>query len=215
MTKLTNWPVCQDWSDTQADKTLYYGPLPYSDGQWRLIRLGKADLSLCSAHRSFCLFCHAPSHFWSTGHFVGFAVSFEPRHDKTNKMSVRPAKTQISLGIRPVWSESSLSAWRNFGSLATHWAHSENWSDWADAQADLSLRWEHTHFVGFVMSWLILSLTARLWISHAVWAFKLSLWNAIIRQRFTCDVFHQLMRLIILKYICKPVQAKCWGLIAY
>ena len=26
------------------------------------------------------------------------------------------------------------------------------WSDWADAQADLSLRWAHTHFVGFVMS---------------------------------------------------------------
>ena len=36
--------------------------------------------------------------------------AFEPRHDKTNKMSVRPAKTQISLGIRPVWSESSLCA---------------------------------------------------------------------------------------------------------
>ena len=30
------------------------------------------------------------------------------------------------------------------------------WSDWADAQADLSLRWAHIHFVGFVMSWLIL-----------------------------------------------------------
>ena len=29
------------------------------------------------------------------------------------------------------------------------------WSDWADAQADLSLRWAHTHFVGFVMSRLI------------------------------------------------------------
>ena len=28
--------------------------------------------------------------------------TFEPRHDKTNKMSVRPVKTQISLGIRPV-----------------------------------------------------------------------------------------------------------------
>ena len=27
---------------------------------------------------------------------------FEPPHDKTNKMTVRPAKTQISLGIRPV-----------------------------------------------------------------------------------------------------------------
>ena len=30
------------------------------------------------------------------------------------------------------------------------------WSDWADAQADLSLCWAHTHFVGFVMSRLIL-----------------------------------------------------------
>ena len=29
------------------------------------------------------------------------------------------------------------------------------WSDWADAQADPSLRWVHTHFVGFVMRRLI------------------------------------------------------------
>ena len=35
---------------------------------------------------------------------------YEPPHDKTNKVTVRPAKTQISLGIRPVWSESSLCA---------------------------------------------------------------------------------------------------------
>ena len=34
----------------------------------------------------------------------------EPPHDKTNKMTVRPAKTQIGLGIRPVWSEASLCA---------------------------------------------------------------------------------------------------------
>ena len=75
----------------------------------------------------------------------------EPTRDKTNKWHVRPAKTQISLGIRPVWSESSLSARRKLESLATHWAHSEDWSDWVDAQADLSLRWAHSHFVGFVM----------------------------------------------------------------
>ena len=73
---------------------------------------------------------------------------------KPTKWHVRPAKTQISLGIRPVWSESSLSAWRNHGPLATHWAHSEDWSDCTDAQADLSLRWAHIYFVGFVMSWL-------------------------------------------------------------
>ena len=52
-------------------------------------------------------------------------IWFEPRHDKTNKVSVRPAKTQISLGIRTVWSKSSL-AWRNLGPLTTHWAHSED-----------------------------------------------------------------------------------------
>ena len=52
--------------------------------------------------------------------------TIEPQHDKTNKMSVPPAKTPISLGIRPVWSESSLSAWRNLGSLSTHWVHSED-----------------------------------------------------------------------------------------
>ena len=73
-------------------------------------------------------------------------------------MSVCPAKTQISLGIRPVWPESLLSAWRKLGSLATHWVHSQDWSDRADAQADLSLRRAHSHFVGFVVSWLILFL---------------------------------------------------------
>ena len=77
-------------------------------------------------------------------HLIALLTHFEPRHDKTNKMAVRP-----------VWSESLLSAWRNLGSLATDWAHSEDWSDWADAQADPSLSWTHTHFVGFVMSWLI------------------------------------------------------------
>ena len=46
---------------------------------------------------------------------------------------MRPAKTQISLGIRPVWSilcirpvwsESSLSAWRKL--VSAHWVHSED-----------------------------------------------------------------------------------------
>ena len=40
-------------------------------------------------------------------------------------MTVHPVKTQISLGIRPVWSESLLSAWRKLGSLATHWAQAK------------------------------------------------------------------------------------------
>ena len=42
--------------------------------------------------------------------FLLFPSIIEPRHDKTNNVAVCPAKTQISLGIRPVWSEPSLCA---------------------------------------------------------------------------------------------------------
>ena len=70
---------------------------------------------------------------------------FEPPHDKTNKMNVRPAKTQISLGICPVWSESLLCA------KDPRFLHADNedWLDWADAQADLGLRWAHMSFCWF------------------------------------------------------------------
>ena len=61
--------------------------------------------------------------WWFWWHFETEVNVCEPPHDKTNNVAVRPAKTQISLGIRPVWSESSLSAWRNLGPSATHWAH--------------------------------------------------------------------------------------------
>ena len=40
--------------------------------------------------------------------YYSIVKSYEPPPDKTNKMTCGPSKTQISLGIRPVWSESSL-----------------------------------------------------------------------------------------------------------
>ena len=44
------------------------------------------------------------------------------------------------------------------------------WSDWVDAQADLSLRWAHSHFVGFVMSRLIsLHLYGIAWLHNWIW----------------------------------------------
>ena len=45
---------------------------------------------------------------------------------KPTKWPVHQAKTQISLGMRPVLSKSSLSARRKLRSLATHCAHSED-----------------------------------------------------------------------------------------
>ena len=69
-------------------------------------------------------------------------------------MSMRPAKTQISLGIRPVWSVFAV-CMKKAGVLSYPLsAQVRLWSNWADSQADLSLCWVHTYFVGFVMSWL-------------------------------------------------------------
>ena len=71
---------------------------------------------------------------------------------KPTKWHVCPAKTQINLGIRPVWSESLLSAWRKLGTLATQWAQRlirrgrcPGWSEFAGCTC---------HFVGFVVRWL-------------------------------------------------------------
>ena len=50
---------------------------------------------------------------------------------------VCPAKTQINVGIQPVWSESMLPGWRNNGILATYSAHSEKSNQ--TAQSDLSI----------------------------------------------------------------------------
>ena len=71
---------------------------------------------------------------------------------KTTKWHVRPAKAQISLGIRPVWSESSLSALRKLESLATHWAPTKTlirlggYPGWSESSLG-------AHAILFVLSW--------------------------------------------------------------
>ena len=68
---------------------------------------------------------------------------------KSTKWHRRQAKTQISLGIRPVCQSLrfALNGWLR-AQVFFH-ADSEDWSDWADAQADLSLRWAHMLFCWF------------------------------------------------------------------
>ena len=73
---------------------------------------------------------------------------------KPKKLLMRPAKTQISLGIRPDWSESLLSAWRNLGvrsySLSAQW---RLWSYWADAGCPVwSESWLGAHITSLVLS---------------------------------------------------------------
>ena len=67
---------------------------------------------------------------------------YEAPHVKTNKMMCAQRRL-IRLGGCPGWSESSLCAqWVAKDPSFLH-LDSEDWSDWADAQADLSLRWTH------------------------------------------------------------------------
>ena len=52
----------------------------------------------------------------------------------------------------PVWSESSLSTWRKLGSLATHWAHSED-SDQTGRMPRLIWVFTGRTFILLVLSW--------------------------------------------------------------
>ena len=74
--------------------------------------------------------------------------------------------------LRSAWAstksdQSSLSAWRNLGSLATHWAHSED-SDQTGWMPRLIcvLAGRTGHIVGFLMMWLNYKLYWRKLMSH-------------------------------------------------
>ena len=86
---------------------------------------------------------------------------------KPTKWPVRPAKTQISLGIHPVWSESLLCAQWVAKDPSFLQADSED-SDQTGRM--LRLIWVfagHTdHFVGFVMTWLIWAFQGPLITQH-------------------------------------------------
>ena len=81
----------------------------------------------------------------------------EPLHDKTNKMACAPSEDSDQPGHLPslirVFALRTKKAWALSYPLSTQ---RRLWSDWADAQADLSLRWAHSHFVGFVMRQFVL-----------------------------------------------------------
>ena len=69
-------------------------------------------------HMSPIILASIPPLMWSQSYPVCFShnvdvscyscLMYELPHDKTNKVTMCPAKTQISLGIPSVWSESSL-----------------------------------------------------------------------------------------------------------
>ena len=90
---------------------------------------------------------------------------------QTNKMACASSEDSDQLGMCPVWSESLLYAWRKLGSLATHWAHSEDSYQTGQMPRLISVFAGRTcHFVVFVMRWLILC------------CLKLSLYIQVVRR---------------------------------
>ena len=81
-------------------------------------------------------------------------INMSQHMTKPTKWHVRPAKTQISMGIRPVWSESSasVSAWRSTGSLAILRAHNKD-SDKTGWMPRLIwvIRWMYRSFCCFLL----------------------------------------------------------------
>ena len=93
----------------------------------------------------------------------------EPRHDKTNKMSVCPAKTHISLGIRPVWSVFVVrmkKAWVLSYPLS---AQRRLWSDWADAMLIWVFAWR-------TVTLLVLSCRGSIVKSHNLLNWDCNIW---------------------------------------
>ena len=87
-----------------------------------------------------------------------WAIHFTPRNYwLITQEVVAPSRHDwkiVDWDVKP--QHKSLSAWRKLGFLATQWAHSEGCSDWADVQLIWVFAWR-SHFVGFVMRWLIYS----------------------------------------------------------
>ena len=81
--------------------------------------------------------------------FTGNSNQMSHHMTKPEKLPVHPAKTQINLGINPVWSVFAVCMKKHWALNYLLSAQGRLWSDWMDVQADLSLRWVHLSFYWF------------------------------------------------------------------
>ena len=64
-------------------------------------------------------------------------------------MRCAPSEDSDQPGHLPVWSVFTVRSMGNWGPNVSSCGHRRLWSDWADARADLSLRWAHISFCWF------------------------------------------------------------------
>ena len=114
------------------------------DGPWLVSLAEQAGLSLN----------------WSQTPMTCFVVTwliYEPQHDKTNKMTCAPSEDSDQPGHPPsLIRVFAVRSKDSQGPKLSSRGQRKLWSDWADAQIDMSLRWAHVYFVVFVMHRLII-----------------------------------------------------------
>ena len=112
------------------------------------IDLTAFDRFCFSRHISPVLWCHFLWNYASK--CKQFKVKHEPPHDKTNKMACASSKDSDQPGHPPslikVFTVRMKTALVLSYLLSAQWGL---WSDWVDAQADLSLGWAHMPFCWF------------------------------------------------------------------
>ena len=144
MTKPTKWVGAQRrlrsvWASAQSEVCL-------------VIRQVWSESLLCAQWVA-----QHPSNFKRTAKtLIRLGGVFAGRRTNSTKWHVRLAKTQISLGIRPVWDQPGhppslirVFAVRSVGSSAPKLFHADSEDS---EQTGRSLRWAHSRFVDFVMS---------------------------------------------------------------
>ena len=162
------------WASTQSDQFSLYAQWTAKDRRflhvdsedwWDRVD-AQADQSSLGA-QVILMVLSCCSSFSVPGGSMTHSLLCEPVHDKTSKMTVRPAKTQISLGIRPVWSESSLcTLWVAKDPSFLH-ADSEDSDQTGRIPRLIYLRWAHMPFCWFCYE-VALNLSADFKSSNAV-----------------------------------------------
>ena len=153
-----------------------------------------------SSHDHRYYFCYVKIHACKRNERANKA-EIEPPHDKTNKMTCTPSKDSDQSGHLP--SLIRVFAVRSVGSSAPKLSSCGQlrlWSDWADAQADLSLRWAHMPLC---------------WFCHKAARMKL------VELKFLKDFHWRLLILLsigFVKYRSKVVSSSffiCFSIISY
>ena len=166
--------ACDLWSFKCACAAIQWGRIPGSLSEASAAD-AQARLSLRCSPMWQVPFSHELAHLFST--LILVLLLYEPLHDKTNKMTCAPSKDSDQPGhLIRVFAVRLKKHWVLNYLLSAQW---KLWSDWADAQADLSLSCAHmlfcwfchaaAHIVTTAVQQTLLNYTGK---SRNVWRFR-------------------------------------------